>query len=108
MDPDRIIRRSTSVFLAATVGVYAILAFIWTLTADLTTGLIFSAFVTIPAAILGWSILSLVLYLRAKKRGDNDLPDLRSRMRVATGLLIFLAVMIALLIAFFSCAISHM
>ncbi len=108
MDPNRIIRKSTSVFLAVTVGVYAILALIWTIGSDLTWGLIFSAFVTIPTAILGWFILSLVLYRRAKKQGTDDLPDLKSRMKVATGLLVFLVVMIALLIGFFAMAISHM
>lgn len=108
MYQNKVIRRSTHIFVAATVGVFVLLSLIWTIAVDLTTGLTLGAFVTIPAAIVGWFILSLVLYLRAKKRGDDDLIALKSRLTAATVLLVFLVAMIALLIGFFAMAISHM
>ncbi|MBQ9779794.1 MAG: hypothetical protein IJW00_02500 [Clostridia bacterium] len=108
MDRHYVIRFSTSIFFAVTIGVFAALTLLWAITVDLTTGLVFGAFVTIPAAVLAWFILSLVLYLRAKKRGDDDLPALKHRLKTSVILLIFLAVIIALLVAFFAYAISHM
>ena len=47
-------------------------------------------------------------YRSAKKRGDDDLPALKHRLKTSVILLIFLGIMIALLFAFFACAISHM
>lgn len=103
-----IFRKSTTVFFAVTVGLYAVLALYWTITISLISGLLLGACAIIPIAIVGWFILSLVLYLRAKKRGDDDLPDLKHRMKTAVILLIFLAALIAALIAFFAYAIGHM
>lgn len=108
MYQNKITRKSTPVFAASVVGLFVALGLFWTIAVDLTTGFFLSACVTIPAAILGWFILSLVLFLRAKKRGDDDLPELKHRLRTSVILLIFLAVMIALLMIFFACAISHM
>ncbi len=108
MNRTPLVRKSTSVFIAVTVGAYAALVLLWTVTIDLITGLFLGVCVIIPAAILAWFILSLVLYHRAKKRGDDDLPQLRHRMKTAVILLIFLAVMIAALIGFFAFAIHHM
>lgn len=108
MDPYRIMRKSTSVFLAAILGAYAALALFWTVTVGLAAGLLLGACVVLPAAVLAWFILSLVLYLRAKKQGGDELLALKSRMRVATALLVFLIVLIALLVWFFAMAISHM
>ena len=71
-------------------------------------GLLIATALLLPVAIPTWFILSLVLFLRAKKRGDDDLPALKHRLKTSVVLLIFLAVMIALLFAFFACAISHM
>ena len=100
--------RATPIFFAAVIGVFVTLTLLWTIAVDLTTGLALGAFVTIPAAIVGWFVISLVLYLRAKKKGGGDLTALKSRLTVATVLLAFLVVMIALLIGFFAMAISHM
>lgn len=108
MYQNKVTRQSTHIFVAVAVGVFVLLSLIWTIAVDLTTGLALGAFVTIPAAIVGWFILSLVLYLRAKKRGDDDLIALKSRLTAATVLLVFLVAMIALLIGFFAMAISHM
>ena len=96
------------VFLAAILGAYAALALFWTVTVGLAEGLLLGACVVLPAAVLAWFILSLVLYLRAKKQGGAASVELRSRMRVATALLVFLIVLIALLVWFFAMAISHM
>ena len=108
MNRPPIVRKSTTVFLAVTVGVFAALALLWTIIVDLTTGLFLAVCVIFPAGILAWFILSLVLYLRAKKQGDDDLPALRHRMKTALILLIFLAAMIVALICFFAYAIGHM
>ncbi len=108
MYQNKVTRQSTHIFVAAAVGVFVLLSLIWTIAVDLTTGLVLGSFVTIPAAIVGWFILSLALYLRAKKQGTYDLPDLKSRLTVATILLAFLAALIAALIGLFAMAISHM
>ncbi len=108
MNRPPIIHPSSSVFAAVIITMYAVIAFIWTLEINLVSGLVWSAAITLPIADLTWFILSLVLYLRAKKRGEDDIPALKHRLRTAVILLIFLAVMIALLIAFFAYAISHM
>lgn len=103
-----IISRSTSIFASVIVGLFIAVAFIQTVVTDLTTGLFTGAVVTIPAAVIGWFVLSLVLYCRAKKRGDIDLPERKSRMKVATALLLFLVAVILALIVFFAMAVSHM
>ena len=108
MYQNRITRRSTPIFAAAAVGLFVILGLVWTVAVDLTTGLFLAAIVTIPASVTGWFILSLVLYHRAKKHGDADLPALTHRLHVATGLFVFLLAMVALLFAFFAMAIGHM
>lgn len=108
MDANRIVRPSTKVFAAVFICLYTVIAFLWTLHINLISGLVWGAAFTLPVADLAWFVLSLILYLRAKKRGDEDLLDLKHRLRTAVILLIFLAVMIALLIAFFAYAISHM
>lgn len=103
-----VIRRSTSVFATVFISAYVAIAFVWMLEINLVSGLVWSAAITLPVADLAWFVLSLVLYFRAKKRGDGDLPALKHRLRTSVILLIFLAAMIALLIAFFAYAISHM
>ena len=108
MNPNRLIRKSTSIFFAVILGAFLALALYMTIASSLAWGLIFSTLVVFPGAVLGWFVLSLVLYLRAKKRQSDDLPDLKARMQTAIGLLVFLAVMIGLLIGFFAMAISHM
>lgn len=108
MHQNKVTRKSTPIFFAVTVGFFIILSLIWAFTVDLTTGLFLGVMVTIPAAIVGWFVLSLVLYLRAKKRGDDDLPALKSRMTVASILLAFLVVVIAALIGFFAMGIQYM
>lgn len=109
MNSNSICRKSTSVFLIAALGLHVLLSIMWTVaTNDLTMGLLLAALVTIPAAILGWFVLSLVLYLRSKRRQDEDVQQLKSRLIVAIVLLIFLAGIIAALIGFFAMAIAHM
>ena len=108
MNPNRLIRKSTSIFIIVILGAFLALALYMTIASSLAWGLIFSTLVVFPGAVLGWFVLSLVLYLRAKKRQSDDLPDLKARMKTAIGLLVFLAVMIGLLIGFFAMAISHM
>ena len=108
MDYNRIVRPSTKVFAIVFAALYAVSFVLWWLDQSLVAGILVSAMLVIPPAILAWFILSLVLFIRAKKRGDDDLPALKHRMKTAVILLIFLAIMIALLFAFFACAISHM
>lgn len=108
MNQKPIIRKSTAVFAAVFATVYIVIAFIWTLNINLVSGLVWAAAFTLPLADLTWFILSLVLFFRAKKRGDGDLPALKHRLKTAVALLVFLAIMIALLFAFFAYAISHM
>ncbi len=108
MNRTPIIRPSSKVFAAVFITVYAVIAFVWTLEINLVSGLVWSAAITLPIADLTWFILSLVLYLRAKKQGDDDLPEMKVRLRTSVILMVFLIVMIALLIAFFAYAISHM
>jgi hypothetical protein len=108
MDNHRIIRKSTAVFATVFITIYVVIAFIWTLNINLVSGLVWSAAFTLPLADLTWFALSLVLYLRAKKRGDDDLPEMKARLKTSVILLAFLVVMIALLIAFFAYAIGHM
>ena len=108
MDNHRIIRKSTAIFATVFMVIYVVIAFIWTLEINLVSGLVWSAAFTLPIADLAWFILSLVLYLRAKKKGDSDLLEMKARLRTAVILLAFLVLMIALLIAFFAYAISHM
>ncbi len=108
MYQNKVTRKSTHIFLAATVAFFIVLSLMWTIAVDLTTGLVLGVFVTIPAAIFGWFVLSLVLYLRGKKRDDDDLPALKSRLTVAIILLAFLAAVVAALFGFFAMAIQYM
>ena len=108
MDQNRIVRPSTKTFTIIFAALYAVSFVLWWLDQGLVAGILVSAMLVIPPAILTWFVLSLVLYIRAKKRGNDDLPALKHRLKTSVILLIFLAVMIALLFAFFACAISHM
>lgn len=108
MDANRLVRPSTKIFATVCIGLYTVIALLWTLQISLTAGLVWAAAITLPLADLAWFVLSLVLYLRSKKRGDDDYFDLKQRLKTAVILLVFLAVLIAALIAFFAYAISHM
>ena len=108
MNTNRVIRKSTVVFFAVVAAVFTALTLYGSIGVDLTTGIFLGGCVTIPTAILGWLVLSLVLYLRAKKQSSDDLPALKSRLQVAIALLVFLAIVIAALIGCFALAISHM
>ena len=101
-------RTSTTVFAAVVGGVFAVITLIWTIVYSLTAGLVFASALTLPPAVLGWFILSLVLYLVGKKRGGEDVPALKSRLTVAAGLLVFLLAVIAVLVVFFAMAIMYM
>ena len=108
MYQNKVTRRSTHIFVAATVGIFVLLSLIWTIHIDLVTGLFLGVMVTIPTAILGWFILSLVLYLLAKKQEGDDVTALKSRLNVAGILLAFLVAVIAALFGFFAMAIHYM
>lgn len=108
MFQNRFIRRSTAIFLSIVLGVYAVLAIYWTIWVGIVAGLIMGALGVFFPAILGWYILTRVLYLRAKRREDDDLPELETRMHVATALLIFTVIIAAVLFGFFIMAVSHM
>lgn len=108
MDQNRIVRTSTKIFAIVFAVLYAVITVVGTVGDSIWNGLFIATALLLPVAIPTWFILSLVLYLRAKKRGDDDLPALKHRLKIAISLLIFLAILIALLMVFFSCAISHM
>ena len=108
MEQNRIIRLSTKIFAIVFAVLYAAITVVGTIWYSIWNGLFNATALLLPVAIPTWFVLSLILYLRAKKRGDDDLPALKHRLKTSVVLLIFLAVMIALLFAFFACAISHM
>lgn len=108
MDQNRIVRTSTKIFAIVFAVLYAVITVVGTVGYSIWNGLFIATALLLLVAIPTWFILSLVLYLRAKKRGDDDLPALKHRLKIAVSLLIFLAILIALLMVFFSCAISHM
>ncbi len=108
MDQNRIVRPSTKVFAIVFAALYAVITVVGTVGYSIWNGLLIATALLLPLAILTWFILSLVLFLRAKKRGDDDLPALKHRLKTSVILMIFLVIMTALLFAFFACAISHM
>ena len=108
MEQNRIIRLSTKIFAIVFAVLYAAITVVGTVGYSIWNGLLIATALLLPVAIPTWFILSLVLFLRAKKRGNDDLPALKHRLKTSVILLIFLAIMIALLFAFFACAISHM
>lgn len=108
MSYNRIVRTSTKIFAIVFAVLYAAITVVGTVWYNIWNGLFNATALTLPTAIPTWFVLSLVLFLRAKKRGDDDLPALKHRLKTSVALLIFLAIMIALLFAFFACAISHM
>lgn len=108
MYQNRIVRLSTKIFAGIFAVLFAVITVVGTVGYSIWNGLFIATALLLPLAIPAWFILSLVLFLRAKKRGDDDLPELKHRLKTAVVLLIFLAVMIALLMIFFACAISHM
>ena len=108
MEQNRIFRRSTKIFAIIFTVLYAAITVVGTIGYSIWYGLLIATALLLPVAIPTWFVLSLILYLRARKRGDDDLPALKHRLKTSVILLIFLAVTIALLFAFFACAISHM
>ena len=108
MEQNRIIRLSTKVFAIIFAVLYTVITVMGTVGYSVWNGLLIATALILPVAIPTWFVLSLILFLRAKKRGDDDLPALKHRLKTSVVLLIFLAIMIALLFAFFACAISHM
>lgn len=108
MDQNRIVRTSTKIFATIFAVLYAVITVVGTVGYSVWNGLLIATALILPTAIPTWFILSLVLFFRAKKRGDDDLPALKHRLKTSVILMIFLGIMIALLFAFFACAISHM
>ena len=107
--------KSTLYFLIAVLAVFGGITLVNLLYAlamglgiDLAEALILPCILTIPAAIIGWFILSLVLYLRAQKQVSPDLPALKSRLTVASVLLGFLIAVVTALVAVFAMAIAFM
>ncbi len=108
MDQNRIVRPSTKIFAMIFAVLYAGITVAGTVGYSIWNGLLIATALLLPVAILTWFVLSLILFLRAKKRGEDDLPALKHRLKTSVVLLIFLVITIALLFAFFACAISHM
>ena len=108
MEQNRIIRLSTKIFAIIFAVLYTVITVVGTVGYSIWNGLLIATALILPTAIPTWFFLSLILFLRAKKRGDADLPALKHRLKTSVILLIFLGIMIALLFAFFACAISHM
>ena len=108
MDQNRIVRTSTKIFAIVFAVLYTAIIVVGTVGYSIWNGLLIATALILPTAIPTWFILSLILFLRAKRRGDDDLPALKHRLKTSVILLIFLGIMIALLFAFFACAISHM
>ena len=108
MDQNRIICPSTKMFAIVFAVLYTVITAVGTVGYSIWNGLLIATALILPSAIPTWFILSLILFLRAKKRSDDDLPALKHRLKTSVILLIFLGIMIALLFAFFACAISHM
>ena len=101
-------RKSTAVFCAAVAGFFAVLFLILLFTVSITAALILGALLTIPAAIIGWFILSLVLYNRVRRKENDEVPPLKARLTVATVLLVFLVIVVAALFGLFAMAIMFM
>lgn len=108
MKPQRFMRRSTEIFAYGTVGLFVALVLYGTVTASIAEGLLYGVLATLPATIVGWFILSLVLFLVAKKKGREDVPALKRRLWVAVVLLAFLVMLIAVLVGVFALAIQYM
>lgn len=100
--------KSIPIFFAAAFGLFVVLALLWSTSMNLFTGLFLAMANTLALAMPGWFILSLVLYLRGKKRGDDDLPTLKVHLAVASAFLVLSAVTFALLVGFFALALTHM
>ena len=108
MKPKRFMRRSTEIFAYGTVGLFVALALYGTVTSSIAEGLLYGVLATLPAAVVGWFVLSLVLFLVAKRKGHEDTPALKRRLWVAVALLAFLVLLIAALIGVFALAIQYM
>ena len=101
-------RKSTAVFCAAVAGFFAALFLVMIFFMNVLASLIWSAVLTVPAAIIGWFILSLVLYNRVRWKENDEVPPLKSRLTVATILLVFLVIVVAALFGLFAMAIMFM
>ena len=100
--------KSIPIFFASLGGLFLVLTVLWSFGSNIWFSAILALFVTLFVGIPGWFVLSLVLYLRAKKRGDAYLPVLKSRFTIATTILAFWVIMLAALYGLFIMAISHM
>ena len=109
--------KSTLYFLIAVLAVFGGMTLVNLLYAlamgvgiDLAEALILPCILTIPAAIIGWFVLSFVLYRKAKAKQSEEasLPALKTRLTVACILLGFLIAIIIALVAVFSMAIAFM
>ncbi len=100
--------KAVSIFFTTLATLFVALTLVWTILVDLTMGLFVGVLVMLPLGIVGWFILTLILYLRAKKRGSEDLPTIKTYFTVATTLVVFILAMMVLLVGFSIMAISHM
>lgn len=101
-------RKSTAVFCAAVAGFFAVLFLVLLFTVSITAALILGALITIPAAIIGWFILSLVLYNRVRHMENDEADSLKARLTRATILLVFIVITAAALFGLFAMAIMFM
>jgi hypothetical protein len=100
--------RSTKIFLQAALALFLVQSVLWIFAASLPANFLMACLGTLPPAVIGWFILSLVLYLRAQKQVSPDLPALKSRLIVASVLLGFLIAVVTALVAVFAMAIAFM
>lgn len=100
--------KAVSIFFAILAILFVALTLVWAILVDLAMGLFVGVLVTLLLGIAGWFVLTLILYVRAKKRGSDDLPIIKTYFTVATILVVFIQAIIVLLIGFFVMAVSHM
>ncbi len=108
MKKNRIMRPSTKIFGIVFAALLVIMSSIMVFFAGFEAAFFLSILFLIPAAITVWFILSVSLYVGAKKRKDEDLPSLKLRFIVASVLLALMVVLTTLLIGLFAMAIMFM
>ena len=108
MKKNRIMRPSTKNFVIVFAALFVILSSIMVFFAGVEAAFFLSILFLIPAAITVWFILSVSLYVDAKKREDEDLPSLKLRLIVASALFAATVLLSVLLVGFFAMAIMFM
>ena len=63
--------KAVSIFFAILAILFVALTLVWAILVDLAMGLFVGVLVTLLLGIAGWFVLTLILYVRAKKRGEK-------------------------------------